>query len=211
MRVIPNGIDRAHFPPDLSGQAVRERYGLEGKIVIGFTGFMRAWHGVPAVIDVMRELRRSHDLHFLLVGDGDGRDELLQTARAHGPREGRITITGIVDRAQIPGYVAAFDIAMQPKATAYASPLKLCVYMGLARAIVAPDQPNLREVLRDGENALLFKPDDPESLRGVLRRLVTDAGLRDRLGKAALRTILERDMTMGRQRAPRGGRVFRTS
>jgi len=194
IEIIPNGIDLVHFPPALSGDAVRARYGLMGKIVIGFTGFMRAWHGVPAVIDVMAELQATHDVHFLLVGDGEDRDALLRAAAAKGIG-GRITVTGIVPRERIPAHVAAFDIAMQPKATPYASPLKLFEYMALGRAILAPNQPNLREVLRDGDNALLFTPDDPESMRAALRRLITDAALRKRLGTAALRSIDERGYT----------------
>jgi glycosyltransferase involved in cell wall biosynthesis len=194
MKVIANGIDLAHFPPTLSGAAVRARYGLGERIVIGFTGFMRAWHGVPAVVEVMREFEGVHDVHFLLVGDGDGRAELEREAQANGIGH-RITVTGIVQRDQIPAHTAAFDIAMQPKATAYASPLKLFEYMGLARAIIAPDQPNLREVLEDGVNALLFTPDDVAGLRAALRRLIADAGLRKRLGEGAYRTLIEGEYT----------------
>jgi glycosyltransferase involved in cell wall biosynthesis len=188
--VIPNGIDPAHFPVVLSGDAVRARYGLGTRIVIGFTGFMRAWHGVPAVIDVMAELQATHDVHFLLVGDGEDREGLLRAAREKGV-DGRITITGIVPRGQIPAHVAAFDIAMQPKATPYASPLKLFEYMALGRAILAPNQPNLREVLRHEDNALLFTTDDGEGMRAGLRRLVTDAALRTKLGAAARASIAD--------------------
>jgi glycosyltransferase involved in cell wall biosynthesis len=188
--VIPNGIDPAHFPAVLSGDAVRARYGLGKRIVIGFTGFMRAWHGVPAVIDVMAELQATHDVHFLLVGDGEDREGLLRAAREKGV-DGRITITGIVPRGQIPAHVAAFDIAMQPKATPYASPLKLFEYMALGRAILAPNQPNLREVLRHEDNALLFTTDDGEGMRAGLRRLVTDAALRTKLGAAARASIAD--------------------
>jgi glycosyltransferase involved in cell wall biosynthesis len=194
MKVIANGIDLAHFPPSLSGAEVRARYGLGARIVIGFTGFMRAWHGVPAVVEVMREFEGVHDVHFLLVGDGDGRAELQQEADAHGIGH-RITVTGILQRDQIPAHTAAFDIAMQPKATAYASPLKLFEYMGLARAIIAPDQPNLREVLEDGVNALLFTPDDPAALRAALRTMIADTDLRKRLGAGAYRTLIEGDYT----------------
>ena len=49
--VIPNGIAPAHFPATLTGDTVRARHGLAGKIVIGFTGFLRAWHGLPAVME----------------------------------------------------------------------------------------------------------------------------------------------------------------
>ncbi len=74
--------------------------------------------------------------------------------------------------------------------SSYASPLKLFEYLALGRAIVAPDQPNIREVLDDGVNALLFDPDDPrradrrdreaEQRRGAARRASRPARADDR-------------------------------
>ncbi|MGE4062947.1 MAG: glycosyltransferase family 4 protein [Rhodospirillaceae bacterium] len=195
IEVLPNGIDPKHFPRTQSGEAIRRAHGLEGKTVIGFTGFLREWHGLPAIVEVMRELtQQGHDLHFLVVGEGQGRAALERAAEQAGIAS-RITITGVVDRHQIPAYVAAFDIAVQPKATEYASPLKLFEYMALARAIIAPDQPNLREVLTNGENALLFAPDDPKSLAAVLSRLIREPVLRDQLGANAARTVAQLDLT----------------
>ena len=46
--------------------------------------------------------------------------------------------------------------------THFTSPLKLFEYMAAGRAIVASDLPAIREVLRDGENALLVTPGDAE-------------------------------------------------
>lgn len=195
IQVLPNGIDLKHFPRSLSGDAVRRKHGLEQKTVIGFTGFLREWHGLPAIVDVMRTLTaQGYDLHFLVVGDGQGRPALEQAAKTAGI-EDRITITGIVDRHEIPAYVASFDIAVQPKATEYASPLKLFEYMALGRAIIAPDQPNLREILVDGKNALLFSPDDPASLANALSRLIVGADLRAEIGTGAERSVEELELT----------------
>lgn len=193
--VLPNGIDLDHFTPTLSGDPVRQRYGLTGKTVIGFTGFLREWHGLPAIVDVVRMLKaEGFDLHFLVVGDGPGRPALDRAAKAAGI-EDCITVTGVVDRHDIPAHVAAFDIAVQPKATEYASPLKLFEYMALGRAIIAPDQPNLREVLTHRENALLFAPDEPASLRDALVALIRDQALRTRVGAAAFQTVQDMELT----------------
>jgi glycosyltransferase involved in cell wall biosynthesis len=63
----------------------------------------------------------------------------------------------------------------------YACPLKLLEYMAAGRAIVAPDQPNLREILQHDRTALLFE--------------AGDAALRRRLGDAVRLDIIQRDMT----------------
>jgi glycosyltransferase involved in cell wall biosynthesis len=194
IKAIPNGIDPQQFSDVGGAERVRAMHGLADKLIVGFTGFLRDWHGLPAVIDVMRDLKAQYPLHFLVVGDGPARDDLRRQAIAAG-LERDVTVTGLVERADIPAHVAAFDIAIQPKATAYASPLKLFEYMALGRAIIAPDQPNLREVLSDGSNALLFDPGDVSTLKTALRRLVEDAPLRKSLGVAAAATIKERELT----------------
>lgn len=192
--VIQNGIDPAEFHARVDGTAVRAKYRLDGKIIIGFTGFLRAWHGLPAVVEVLRHMQSRFDVHFLVVGDGDARQTLEADARRCGVLD-RVTITGLVERAAVPSYIAAFDIAIQPKATDYASPLKLFEYMALARAIIAPDQANLREVLGHERNALLFAPADPAGLGHTLERLIEDPALRARLGAAAAATISDNHMT----------------
>jgi glycosyltransferase involved in cell wall biosynthesis len=107
----------------------------------------------------------------------------------------RVTFTGVVERDAIADVVAAFDIALQPDVVAYASPLKLFEYMALGCAIVAPDTPNIREVLIDGDSAALFDPADKLAFRKALERLCDNAPLRCRMGEAAKRLIAERDYT----------------
>jgi glycosyltransferase involved in cell wall biosynthesis len=89
-------------------------------------------------------------------------------------------------------HVAAFDIALQPAVTDYASPLKLFEYMAQAKAILAPDQANITEALQDGKDALLFAPGGFEP---ALSALIGDASLRARVGAAARETLIRRDFT----------------
>jgi glycosyltransferase involved in cell wall biosynthesis len=67
--------------------------------------------------------------------------------------------------------------------------------MAAGRAIVAPDQENIREILSDGETALLFDPSRPEAMWQAILRLAGDADLRHRLGAAAAAEIARRDLT----------------
>ncbi len=92
-------------------------------------------------------------------------------------------------------YIAAFDVAMQLQVVPYASPLKLFEYMALARAIVAPATANIREVLVDGETAVLFDPGNATELRRAIERLCNDSALRDRLGKTAQAAVAQKGLT----------------
>ena len=191
--VLPNGINQLHFAAAPDNETAKSRLGLSGALVLGFTGFVREWHGVDKVIRWLAGSEASA-AHLLVVGDGPARPALEQLAAELGITA-RVTFTGVVPREQVPDYVAAFDIALQPAVVAYASPLKLFEYLALGRAIVAPDTPNLREVLVDGQNALLFTADQEGALEVALTRLCRDEGLRHRLGAAARATIDERKLT----------------
>ena len=122
------------------------------------------------------------------------RSDLERQAEALG-LAGRVRFTGLQAREQVPALIAGFDIALQPRVVEYASPLKIFEYMAAGRAIVAPDQENIREILRDGETALLFDPARPEAMWQAIRRLAGDAALRHRLGSAARAEIVRRDYT----------------
>jgi glycosyltransferase involved in cell wall biosynthesis len=95
----------------------------------------------------------------------------------------------------VPSVLPAFDVALVPAINPYASPLKLFEYMAAELCTIAPDQPNLREVLEHERNALLVAPGDGDALAHSLERLAGDAALRQRLGRAARATVLERDLT----------------
>jgi glycosyltransferase involved in cell wall biosynthesis len=192
--VIPNGVDPRLFPEPATAGVVPRRAGLGSRIVLGFTGFVRAWHGLERVVDLVAAHGARLDLHLLIVGDGPGLPAVRARAAALGV-EDRLTVTGVVAGAEIPGWVAAFDVALQPALTPYASPLKLFEYMILGRAVVAPDTPNIREVLTAGHDALLFTPEAPAALERAILALCEDAGLRARLGRQARRTILEHPYT----------------
>ena len=186
--VVPNGIDPGQF----SGLPAREAG--DGAPVLGFVGFVREWHGLDAVIAAMAAERDGPRLRLVVVGDGPAREALEAQAAALSLAD-RVTFTGLQPREAIPGLVAGFDIALQPLVVSYASPLKIFEYMAAGRAIVAPDQPNIREVLRDGETAVLFDPTEAGAMWRAIQRLAGDAALRRRMGDAARGEIARRDYT----------------
>jgi glycosyltransferase involved in cell wall biosynthesis len=192
--VIPNGINEAHFAHAPSPAAAKAAQGLAGQLVLGFTGFVRDWHGVDRVIRWMATPAAPANALLFVVGDGPARAELEAQAAQLG-LAARVRFTGIVPREQVPALVAAFDIALQPAVTPYASPLKLFEYLALGKAIVAPRMPNIMEVLRHDANALLFDADDEAGFARTLTRLADDPALRARLAAAAAATIREQNLT----------------
>jgi glycosyltransferase involved in cell wall biosynthesis len=193
--VIPNGIDPERFGKNsVPADDAKSRLGLDHRLVLGFTGFVREWHGLERVVDWIADRADSAGLHLLIVGDGPARRSIEALARHRGIAD-RVTVTGIVDRDRVPDYVAAFDVALQPAVVSYASPLKLFEYLAMGRAIVAPASPNIREVLTDGENAVLFDPNQADGMSRAIERICSDASLRQRVADGARNTIVRRKLT----------------
>jgi glycosyltransferase involved in cell wall biosynthesis len=61
-------------------------------------------------------------------------------------------------------------------------PNKVFQALACGTPVVTADTPAARELLADGESALLVPPGDPDSLADALRRLAADAGLARRIG-----------------------------
>lgn len=200
--VTPNGVDLELYPAadDLAARAAaRAELGLRPRsetdvgAVLGFVGYYRDWHRLDLAVAALAE-PGLEQAELVLIGEGPAREGLERAARSVGVAE-RVHFAGRFDHERIPRLLAAFDVALLPAINPYASPLKLHEYMAARLATVAPDQPNLREVLRDGENAVLVPPGDAESFTQAVVDLARDPGLRGRLGQRARATIEERDLT----------------
>ncbi|HYS46289.1 MAG TPA: glycosyltransferase family 4 protein, partial [Rhizomicrobium sp.] len=165
--------------------------------VLGFVGYIRAWHGLPQIVDLLAKDADLASANLLVVGDGPGRADLVRRAEQLGVGD-RVWVSGLVERDALAGYISSFDIALQPEVTAYASPLKLFEYMALSRAIIAPDAANIREILTHQMDAMLFEPDSSQSLADAIRSLVKDEALRARIGSSAAEKIEKEDISWAR-------------
>jgi glycosyltransferase involved in cell wall biosynthesis len=192
--VLYNGINPAEFNLSVTGRTVRQRYGLDDKLVIGFVGWFRKWHGLEMFLEIAKEkILAEMGVKILLVGEGPAYADLRAYAIANELQD-MVIFAGAVGRQEIPSYIAAMDIAVQPSATAYACPMKLLEYMAMGKCIVAPAQQNIKELLEDGINAFLFAAGNKESLKSSIMRAITEPAARESSGKKAYQTVIERGL-----------------
>ncbi len=192
--VIPNGINEAHFAAAPDPVEAKRRLGWGDALVLGFTGFVRDWHGIDRVVRWLAGPDAPPQARLLMVGDGPARAE-LEALAGELKLGDRVRFTGVVDRGEVPALAAAFDVALQPAVTPYASPLKLFEYLALGKAVVAPREPNLLEVLRDGDNAVMFDGQAPGGLEQALHRVCNDADLRAHVAAGAAASIARQGLT----------------
>jgi glycosyltransferase involved in cell wall biosynthesis len=82
----------------------------------------------------------------------------------------------------------------------YGSSMKLLEYMAGGKAVLFPALGQIKEVVCDGDNGMLYEPGDHETMSQKLLQLVENKDLRRQLGVKARRTI-ENHWTWDRQGA----------
>jgi glycosyltransferase involved in cell wall biosynthesis len=152
---------------------------------------LHPWKGVEVLIE---SARRLPTMHVTLVGgEPEPLARLVALVRSLGMAD-RVRFVGAVPPPERWRYLAAASVCVLPLTrsafgTSFTSPLKLFEYMAAARPIVASDLPALREVLQDGDNALLVPPEDPAALARAIQRLAEDQPLAERLAAQAARDV----------------------
>ena len=193
--VNPNGVDPERYSPFIDGEPIRQRYGLEGKTVIGFIGTFGPWHGAEVLADAFGRLVAAHpavraNLRLLMIGDGARMKEVRGNLERHGVADLAV-LTGIVPQAEGPKHLAACDVLASPHVPNpdgtpfFGSPTKLFEYMAMGKGIVASDLEQIGEVLAHDRTAWLVRPGDVDDLARGLQVLSDDPARRHRLGAAA--------------------------
>jgi len=192
IHVIHNAADLDTFDYRVNPRTIIEQYGFENKIVIGFVGSLARYHGVPMLLDVVENLEKKYvNLNVLIVGRNvHGSDNVVEEV-ASRKLSHLFRFTGEVAHSRIPLYIAAMDVAIIPDFNTYGSPMKLFEYMAMGKAVVAPDLPSIREVVRNGQTVILFEKGNVAELSEAIERLIENDQLRYGLGRRANRIVVE--------------------
>ena len=174
--IVPGAVDVARFTP---GDAAM------GPPVLLYHGRVDARKGVLDMLDALKPLA-DEGLAFtaLISGIGPTYDE---TERRIGELDlgERVRMTGYVDYDDVPGIYRRAAIFVSPT---YAEGFSNTILEAMASrlAVVSCRAVGVVDCIRDGDNGLLTDPGDIRALTAALRRVITDAALRNRLADGAL-------------------------
>ncbi len=189
--VISNGINPSVFNPTVDSSTIRKHFGLDGKIVLGFVGWFRKWHGLEDLLRIyVKHGMQEKNIYLLLVGDGPAYRDLEAYARENGILEKGVILIGPVARMDIPSYIAAFDLALQPDVTDYASPIKLFEYMAMGKGTIAPNKDNIKEIVGDAYEAF-FEAGNWEDMARTILKYAQSKQQAIELGKQAKNIVYE--------------------
>jgi glycosyltransferase involved in cell wall biosynthesis len=186
--VLPNAVDPQLFHPRRDGWPVRERYDLQTRFVVGFSGSLKPWHGVDRVLGALASVARQlPQIHLLVVGDGPRRQQLEELAHRLGIDD-RVHFVGSVAHDRVADYLAACDVLVAPYLPVenfYFSPLKIVEYLAMGRPVIASDIGQIREAFDGARGVVRVPPADETHLAQQIVELALDETRRRRLGRAA--------------------------
>ena len=111
--LIPNGanVELFQFQAE-AGPALREKLGLQHKFVVIYAGIHGIAQGLEFVIEAAKALTAYPDLHFLFVGEGPVKTQIVSLAATYNLTN--VTFLAELPREQMPNFLSAANVALVP-------------------------------------------------------------------------------------------------
>lgn len=192
VKVIYNGTDFDRFSTAVSGDDVRRRYELEGKLVAGTVAAMNRpkGKGQEYIIEAAQILKQRYpDARYLIVGTGEILDELKAFAVKMRVADS-IIFTGYQEAVE--NYIAAMDVFCFLSWDTEGFGQVMVEAQAMGKPVIGTDIGGIPETLDDTRTGFIIPPCNSEMLAQVLSQLFDSAELRARMGGAARQYVTER-------------------
>jgi len=128
--------------------------------------------------NLIKAVNQIDDLHFVLLGYGS--DVYMSSLRAliqSEKAEDKVSFFGPVPHNEVASYLASADCGIAPIMNIclsyyYCSPNKLFEYVQARLPVIASDFPEMQRVVNESEIGFTFDPEDIESIKSTIRRMM---------------------------------------
>ena len=188
---INPGVDAKRFKPTARSDELCRRFRLEGKTVILTVARLVPRKGHRAALGAFSRIcEELSNAHYLIVGAGPEEDRLKQLVREKG-LEDRVTFAGYVPSERLPEFYGICDLmllANREEADGDVEGFGIVFLEANAagKPVLGGRTGGAVEAVQDGVTGMLVDPDNEMQLAAALRRLLSNAELRERLGRAGL-------------------------
>ncbi len=189
--VVFIGIDNKKFSPKISGSRIREKLGIDGKMIL-YVGGLSLSHrhkGIDFLIRAIKNVSKQQKVKLVLAGSGNWIPELKELSRKLDI-EDRVIFTGRVDDKELPEYYAACDVFVLPSVSrAEGFGIVNLEAMATGKPVIGSDIGGIPYAI--GNVGILTKPGSVKSLEDALLRVITDKKLAEGMGKKGLKKVRE--------------------
>jgi len=186
LSIIPNGAntDLFVFNPTYR-EYIRKELGLTGKFIAIYAGIHGLAQNLETVLLSARELMNNPKIHFLMIGDGPKKSELISIASFYNLTN--LTFLTEKPRELIPMYLSTADIALVPlrKAEVFDTvvPSKIFDAWACRRPVLLSIGGEARELVETINGGIYIHPEDPTKMTEAMIKLLNSQGELDVMGK----------------------------
>jgi glycosyltransferase involved in cell wall biosynthesis len=194
---LPNGPDPAlrDQPPATDEQKAdaRAQLGVGDAPLAIYVGHIPRGSDMDLAIEAMARLAgHLPEARLVIAGLGDGLPDLQAKAQSLGIAD-RVIFPGWIPREQVPLYVAAADISVNPYRDSLINRSKCAVKgviaMAMGKAVVSTRVGQNLEYVEHGRSGLLTEPGDADELAQALLALLSNRAYAAELGRNARQRI----------------------
>lgn len=187
LHVIPNPTDLRRFTPREAGSG-------EGPLTLVFLGRLDPVKNLGGLLRGFALAAAGlQPLRLRIYGEGPERPSLTALIRQLGLSD-RVTLMGRTD--DVPGVLGQADAYVQASHHEGA-PAAVGEAMAAGLPLLLSDIPAHRSMVQAGREGLLFPAQDAAAMADAIRRLASDAAVRERMGRQARQTA-ERELALER-------------
>lgn len=178
LQLIPNALDLSRYP-------FSRRVSPAPTLI-----WLRAFHEIynpRLAIEVLHLLRVSFPAARLIMVGPDKGDGSLQKTQQRAVEMGladSVEFTGGVPKSEVPVRLNLGDIFINTT-NFDNTPVSVMEAMACGLCVVSTNVGGLPYLLKDGEDALLIPPDDPDAMAAAVMRILTEPGLAEQLSTNA--------------------------
>lgn len=191
--VIPNAVDTERYKPRHKNIALRKKYNIDNKFVIGFIGSVTLYEGLDLLLDAVHRLAEQYAIALVVAGSGYAEGELREQVKNLGIQE-QVQFLGKIDSKDVPHWYAAFDCCAFPRkdfeVCRYVPPMKFLEPMAAGIPVIMSNLPPLIETVKDGETGLVCQTDSTASLASCVEQYINYPELRQRISENARRFVV---------------------
>jgi glycosyltransferase involved in cell wall biosynthesis len=166
----------------------------DGALRVLYAGTFIPNHGVPYMLEAVRQLQDCPEIEFTFVGDGPDRPAAVRFVEAHGLRQ--VRFGPWLEPPALLAAMAAADVCLgafgQTPQSLMTVQNKIYEALAARRPVVSGDSPAVRAALVPDEQICLVDRGDPARLAAALRRLQADPAWRARLAEQGHAVFRER-------------------
>ncbi|APU10098.1 glycosyltransferase WbuB [Cellulophaga lytica] len=163
IEVVKNGVNSDLFIPTEKNLELLNQLRLENKIIVGYIGTHGMAHALDFILKCAKKIKEEQ-IHFLFLGDGAKKEELLELKNSLGLQN--VTMLPSVSKKEVVEYISILDIALvnlkKSDTFKHVIPSKIFELCAMHKPILLGVEGETKKIIEDYMVGVTFEPENEE-------------------------------------------------